>query len=103
MLQDLRVAVRLLAKNSTFTAAVYLTLAIGIGGTTAMLTVVDAVLLRPLPFPQPDRLVYGAGESSRRATGRRSPPRISRERPPRALRAGRLGAFGVNHTSGTKH
>ena len=42
MLQDLRVALRLLAKNPTFTAVVCLTLAIGIGGTTAMFTVVDA-------------------------------------------------------------
>src|ERR1700730_7168136 len=54
---DLRLAIRSLRQTPIFTATAILTLAIGIGGTTAMFSVVDAVLLRPLPFRDPARLV----------------------------------------------
>src|SRR5262245_63956023 len=74
MLQDLRVALRLLARNPSFTAAACLTLAIGIGGTTAMFTVVDAVLLRPLPFPEPEQLVWGWGKFPQGDRASISPP-----------------------------
>ena len=55
--QDIRYGVRTLAKQPAFTAVVLLTLTLGIGATTAIFTVVDAVLLRPLPFSGPDRIV----------------------------------------------
>jgi predicted permease len=56
-LGDLRFALRGLARNRAFTAATVLTLALGIGANTAVFTLVDSVLIRPLPFRDADRLV----------------------------------------------
>src|SRR5262245_7297228 len=58
VLQDVRNALRLIARQRAFSIFVILTLAVGIGAATAVFTVVHAVLLRDLPFPNPDRLVW---------------------------------------------
>lgn len=66
--QDLRYAVRTILKNPGFAATVILTLGLGIGANTAIFSVVDGVLLRPLPYAGSDRIVYVAQNDRLRGT-----------------------------------
>src|SRR5262245_63965867 len=58
LLRDLTYAVRSLGKSLAFTAAVVVTIALGIGASAAIFGVTNAVLLRPLPYKEPGRLVF---------------------------------------------
>ena len=58
LMQDLRYGLRFLRRNPRFTAVVVLTLALGIGMTTAVFSVVNTVLLKPVAYPNPERLVW---------------------------------------------
>ncbi len=75
LFQDLRFSIRQLRKSPGFALTIILTLALGIGATTGIFSLVNAVLLRPLPFPEPDRLMYLQHESHR--TGVVAPQSLS--------------------------
>ena len=67
MLNDFKFAFRQLRKLPAFALTAVLTLALGIGANTAIFTLVDSIMLRPLPFPQQDRLMrinYGGGDAT---------------------------------------
>ena len=67
LLNDLRLALRALAKSPGFTTVVVLTLGVSIGATTAVYSVVEGVLLRPLPFDEPEQLVRPTWDRTVRA------------------------------------
>lgn len=78
ILQDIRYSVRLLLKQRGFTAVAIVTLALAIGAVTAVVSVIDATMLRPLPYPDPEQLVH-LGVSIARPDGRPSRPTPSVE------------------------
>src|SRR6185436_13780530 len=71
MFQDLRFALRMLASHRWFSAAVIVTLALGIGINTTVFTLVNAVLFKPLPLPNGARLVTVSGQDLTRPDNRR--------------------------------
>ena len=73
LLMDVKFAARTLRKNASFTAAALATLALGIGATTAVFTVVDGVLLRPLPYTDPSRVEMVWLSSKRASLGNELP------------------------------
>ncbi len=74
MLQDLKYAIRGIVKRPAFAALVIATLALGIGANTAMFSIVNSVLFRPLPYERPDELVYMYGAFRQGNQAMVSPP-----------------------------
>jgi putative ABC transport system permease protein len=70
LIADLRHALRMFRKAPLWTLAVIATLALGIGAASAMFTIGNAVLIRPLPYPRPDRIVVLAGANPQKGIDR---------------------------------
>ena len=98
LMQDLFYALRTLAKSPAYAAVTILTLALGIGANTAIFSVVNGVILKPLAYPHPERLLFitstfPSGPSSRSATTRsRRSAATAKARSTSAYRSGRAAS-----------
>ena len=79
LLQDLRYAVRSYVKAPSFALTILTTLALGIGASTAIFSMVNGILLRPLPLPDPDTLVYANEISTSRDKGTLAAPGVTND------------------------
>ncbi len=73
LFQDIRFGIRMLRKNPGFTLAAALALALGIGANTAIFSILHAILLRPLPYPEPSRIVFVMERAARSGRNQISP------------------------------
>ena len=98
LLQDLRYAARQLVRNRGFTIVAVLTLTLGIGANTAILSVIRGVLLRPLPFPEPEQLMLAVGVIGDRRAGVTAPDFIDWRAGSRTLDLAALTTYNANLT-----
>ncbi len=98
LLQDLRYTVRQLARNRGFTIVAVLTLTLGIGANTAIFSVIRGVLLRPLPFPEPERLMLAVGVIGGRRAGVTAPDFIDWRAGSRTLDLAAIATYNANLT-----
>jgi hypothetical protein len=94
-MRDFRYAIRVLLKAPAFTATAVLTLALGIGANTAIYTVVDRVLVRPLPYPEPSRLAQVVTHFDRRGDNETGQTGATWERLDEGATALDIGAIGL--------
>lgn len=102
-LYDLRFSLRSLRKNPAFTSVALITIALGIGANVAIFSVVHSVLLRPLPYDEPDQLVHLWSSRQAMSKGPLSPPDIAEFREHATLFEGivaRFGGFALTLTGG---
>jgi putative ABC transport system permease protein len=98
LLQDLRYAARQLVRNRGFTIVAVLTLTLGIGANTAIFSVIRGVLLRPLPFPEPERLMLAVGVIGDRRAGVTAPDFIDWRAGSRTIDLAAIATYNANLT-----